>query len=91
MKTAPLASLFVALNALDATATAYLTTHGAQEANPIMAAVLSLGVGSFVTFKVSAATLVAAVLARSRPWSLRAVCVAFAGIVAWQMTLCVTL
>ncbi len=54
-----------------------------------MAAVLSLGVSSFVAFKVSAAMLLAAILARFALWSLKAVCVAFVGIVAWQATLCV--
>jgi len=91
MRTAPLVSLFVVLNAVDASTTAYLTAHGAWEANPVMASILALGIWSFLTFKISSATLVAALLARFMPWSLKALCVVFVSIAAWQTTLCVLL
>ncbi|HZZ85128.1 MAG TPA: DUF5658 family protein [Anaeromyxobacteraceae bacterium] len=91
MKPAALASLFVAFNAVDAATTAWLVGHGAVEANPLMGAVLSLGVVSFFCVKLGVAVLVAALTARFAIRALRALCVAFAGIVAWQAALCLTL
>jgi uncharacterized membrane protein len=85
-----LALLFVALNVADAGTTAYLTLHGALEVNPLMAQLLSSGIVTFVTLKVSVSMLLAALLMRYTPWSLKALCVSFVGVVAWQVTLCVT-
>jgi len=85
-----LALLFVALNVADAWTTAYLTRHGALEVNPVMAQLLSNGIATFVTLKVSVSMLLAALLVRFTPWSLKALCVSFVGVVAWQVTLCVT-
>ena len=85
-----LAFLFIALNVIDAGTTAFLAARGATEVNPVMAGLLSMGTGTFVTLKISASMLFAALLMRFTPWSLKALCVSFVGIVAWQMTLCAT-
>ena len=85
-----LAVLFVALNAVDAGTTAYLVMHGASEVNPVMAQLLAAGIGTFVTMKVSLSMLLAALLVRYTLWSLKALCVSFVGVVAWQVTICVT-
>jgi len=85
-----LALLFVALNGVDAATTAYLIGQGATEVNPVLAPILSVGVATFVTLKVSVSMLVAALLMRFKPWALKALCVSFVGVVAWQVTLCVT-
>ncbi|HTP50003.1 MAG TPA: DUF5658 family protein [Anaeromyxobacteraceae bacterium] len=86
----PLAVLFVALNAIDAATTAYLIGQGATEVNPVLAPLLGVGVGTFVTLKVTVSILLAALLVRFTPWALKALCVSFVGVVAWQVTLCVT-
>jgi len=90
LKPAFLALFFVALNVVDAGTTAYLAARGATEVNPIMAGLLALGTGTFVAFKISASAFFAALLMRFTPWALKALCVSFVGIVAWQMTLCAT-
>ena len=87
---ATLALLFVALNVADAWTTAYLTTHGAIEVNPVMAQVLANGIATFVTLKVGVSMILATFLVRYTPWSLKVLCVSFVGVVAWQVTLCVT-
>jgi len=85
-----LALLFVALNAVDAGTTAYLVAHGAVEVNPVMAHLISAGMTTFVLLKVSVSMLLAVFLLRYTVWSLKALCVSFVGVVAWQVTLCVT-
>ncbi len=90
LKPAALALFFVALNALDAGTTTYLAARGATEVNPLMAGLLSIGTGTFVTMKVSTSMVFAALLMRFTPWSLKVLCVSFVGIVAFQITLCAT-
>ncbi|BDG10713.1 DUF5658 family protein [Anaeromyxobacter paludicola] len=87
-----LVALFVAFNAVDAVTTAWLVgVRGAGEANPVMGAVLSLGTAPFVFVKLGLAFVLAAFTARYAVRVLRALCVAFAGIAAWQVTLCFTM
>ncbi|HVP68492.1 MAG TPA: DUF5658 family protein [Anaeromyxobacteraceae bacterium] len=85
-----LALLFVGLNAVDAGTTAYLVMHGATEVNPVMAQLIGTGIGTFVTLKVSLSMLLAALLVRYTLWPLKALCVSFVGVVAWQVTICLT-
>ncbi len=92
MKRGALIAIFVAFNAIDAVTTAWLVGQGgAREANPVMGAVLSLGTPSFLVVKIGLAFLAAAFTARFTLRTLRALCLAFAGIAAWQVTICLTL
>lgn len=88
MRPPVLAAVFVSLNLVDAVTTAWLVGRGAGEVNPVMAAALSLGISGFLCVKLGLALLVAALTARFAVRALGALCVAFAGIAAWQATLC---
>lgn len=81
----------MAFNLVDAVTTAWLVRHGAGEANPVMAAALSLGLAAFLLVKLGLAVLAAWLTARFAVRALRALCVAFAGIAAWQAALCFVL
>jgi hypothetical protein len=80
-------AIFVLLQVLDLITTLIALGLGGQENNPIVAHIMAVGpIGGLVISKVTVLAIAFAGAALHKHWGLRMANIAFAGVVAWNVT-----